>query len=122
MCGVGHWQDLLAGGSETEREGLLGRPGWEEGGLGGDLGAGLGPGSAAFVLRAVGRSSFKRVCRELVASGRYYRALPGRGQCREALRSEWGPLDSLVFFRSEVISGCLGSLSWCECRSGSASY
>ena len=119
---MGHWQDLLAGGSETEREGLLGRPGWEEGGLGGDLGAGLGPGSAAFVLRAVGRSSFKRVCRELVASGRYYRALPGRGQCREALRSEWGPLDSLVFFRSEVISGCLGSLSWCECRSGSASY
>lgn len=70
---------------------MLGRRGWEEGGLSGKTGAGIGPGSAVFVPRAVGRSSSKRVWRELAASGRFYRALPARGQWREALRSEWGP-------------------------------
>lgn len=124
MCGGGCWRYLLAGGSAAEGGGLLGRRGWEEGGLNGKTGAGIGLGSAVFVLRAVGRSSSKRVWRELAASGRFYRALPARGQWREALRSEWGPPDFLIFFRSEVISGCPGELDavLCECRSGSVTY
>lgn len=35
-----------------------------------------------------------------------------------------GAPDSLIFFRSEVISGCPGELDavLCECRSGSVTY